>query len=1505
MKKNIKIIVFILTFTIIVVGSGIFFYFNNSTKKELVINDLINISKLPKKFMDNYFEEYSELKQEDKENMLIVISSEKITDGYGATKIIEGPNNRYYLVYNNNVDKMTASYNLEKESFILSVDENTKKEAFVDALGDNYNSWGIKAIGLDYAKTLVSSITPADVTVAIIDTGCDMDLFNKYYSGKIVETYNVLANDDSMFDNVGHGTHIAGTIAEGTPDNVKILPVKASDNRYFEDVDILTAIDYITYYEKADVINMSFGGYTYTEAEYQAIEAANAKNIICVAAAGNESTSAYSYPASFDNTISIASINSDLSISDFSNYGDKITFAAPGGDIKSLMASYMEISSGIDGDDDHETISGTSMATPHAAAAVAVLKSFNKNLTMDNVIEELKEYAIDLGSIGYDIYYGNGVINFNGAIACTAEMKTCDKYGVFKVLDPTGMNVDAPILTNYNYGSLNNILGTIVNFNEIDGYSYEKKLWELDGANISGYDPYSSDTQTVTVEYLDLETTFEVTNPSNYESGWSYEQVDNKYYLTEYKDSNLNIGKLYFPEEIDGFTMDGLIDTGPGHSYYRMFFNSDDSGNFKEIILPANIHYIGSLQFNGLQNVRKVISYADELEVSEDSFGSMSNLLEFDGTVLFSEESNNVFKGDENLKIITLSNNNTKIPRSTFYGCTALKNINLPDSIIRISENAFAYSGLSSVVLPINLEYIGDNAFFDSKLTSINIPAKVEHIGTTAFGRTQLTTITVDSNNHYYDSRKVSNNVDSNVIIETATNKIIQGSIYAKIPDSVLVIGEKSFSELSTIEIDIPEGVTTIEPEAFSGCLNLDKVTLPNSVVNIDSSSFLYSGVFRMFTTFWVHNNSYAHNYVLENNKTYIIIEDSSGAYAREIMSIAADLNKLTYHPGDRVDFMKIKYSYMDFATLEYKEVYVDDYTIRYQNGDSFSEGDESFNYVFNIEHSLQNIQGTVNTIRVVPKNTEVELPVTNVVRGDFMCQYDFPDGVFKFEFCITFDEPGEHSVTGSYIPNDTGVAINDVDAVFNVVDKEIVSECANLYNSDGVLNIRAYDGTTDINLDNVKLCQLEETDYTVISASLESPEINEQAGVTVRIRLDDDTYEQYAFSGNKQESEFIMHIEVYRPYKIPTIKNDRFVYDGTEHIIEFNDFDDEVMVIDTNSQISAVNAGIYVVYINLIDGPYRWEDGQKNTIASSFLVEQAEANIEYSSSDTVVNYDGQGHGINLNVLSPEVVEIKYKDNDGEYTLDEMPLYSIPGTYTVYYRIHSDDNHKDVFGSNNVVINESNIVNNSTDYEGVYDGLEHSININVSIDSYSIKYSINSTKYDLDELPKFKEVGEYTVNYKITSDGYDDIEGSNKVKIYGIRKIDSSVELKDNKFIIKNNSFGDLKEKISIYSTSTTYNHYDKDNNLVDSDVIKTGDFIEFKINNLKTYEYQISVLGDIDGNGTINSQDLLRIRWHLLGTKQLSDVYYMAANIDSNDIVNSQDLLRIRWHLLGTKKIS
>ena len=68
-------------------------------KQQKELKELINIDSLSDEFIDNYFDEVSQIEYEDKENILIVVSKEKIDNGYGAVDIIEAPNNQYFLIY--------------------------------------------------------------------------------------------------------------------------------------------------------------------------------------------------------------------------------------------------------------------------------------------------------------------------------------------------------------------------------------------------------------------------------------------------------------------------------------------------------------------------------------------------------------------------------------------------------------------------------------------------------------------------------------------------------------------------------------------------------------------------------------------------------------------------------------------------------------------------------------------------------------------------------------------------------------------------------------------------------------------------------------------------------------------------------------------------------------------------------------------------------------------------------------------------------------------------------------------------------------------------------------------------------------------------------------------------------------------------------------------------------------------------------------------------------------
>ena len=211
------------------------------------------------------------------------------------------------------------------------------------------------------------------------------------------------------------------------------------------------------------------------------------------------------------------------------------------------------------------------------------------------------------------------------------------------------------------------------------------------------------------------------------------------------------------------------------------------------------------------------------------------------------------------------------------------------------------------------------------------------------------------------------------------------------------------------------------------------------------------------------------------------------------------------------------------------------------------------------------------------------------------------------------------------------------------------------------------------------------------------------------------------------------------------------------------------------------------------------------------------------------------------------------------------------------------------------------IVNNSKDFEGVYDGIEHSIVINVNINDYTIKYSVNSYEYNLSKLPKFKDVGEYTVNYKITADGYETLTGSNVVKIFGLKSFNSELTVKNNIIITNNNSFDNLINGITTYSTSTIFKHLDNNRNVDNTSIIKTGDIVLIRINNSLNYEYKISYLGDTNGDGKINYLDYVNVYNHIQKVKHpestkklLKNEYLMAADMSNDGNITYLDYVKI-----------
>ncbi|WP_221564891.1 S8 family peptidase [Alkalihalobacillus sp. TS-13] len=258
-----------------------------------------------------------------------------------------------------------------------------------------------------------------NVIIAIIDTGIDMK--HPDLAQRLVEGHNILNDTPFPNDDNGHGTHVAGIIASETNNGVgvagmtwynKIMPIKTMNaDGYGTSFDVAQGVRWATDHG-ADVINLSLGNYKESKTLAEAIDYAYEKDVILVAASGNDNTNQISYPAAFDKVLGVAAVNTNLERADFSNYGDYIDVAAPGVDIASTYIN-----------NQYASLSGTSMATPHVSALAGLIRSSQPELKNSEVIQLIKDSTDDVGRPGKDEYTGNGVINVAAALDSSYQKK--------------------------------------------------------------------------------------------------------------------------------------------------------------------------------------------------------------------------------------------------------------------------------------------------------------------------------------------------------------------------------------------------------------------------------------------------------------------------------------------------------------------------------------------------------------------------------------------------------------------------------------------------------------------------------------------------------------------------------------------------------------------------------------------------------------------------------------------------------------------------------------------------------------------------------------------------------------------------------------------------------------------------------------------------------------------------------------------------------------------------
>jgi subtilisin family serine protease len=334
---------------------------------------------------------------------------------------------------------------------VVVAEANRWREASIVPNDPQYpQQWGLAKINCPDAWDRTTG--DPSIVVAIVDSGVDLDhpeLQSLLVAGQDLVDLgpnpsappgwvfegDFMGIDNDPQDEVGHGTHVAGTVActsndsrgvAGVTWNCRLQPVRVlararrlSDNRisgFGSAADIAAGIRWAADHG-ARIINLSLGGPTDTTVERNAVAYAVGKGVLVVAAMGNENSNAPSYPAAYPDVVAVGAVQATNQRAPFSNMGPHIDVAAPG---VNIWSTYW--------DNTYAQLNGTSMASPHVAGVAALILSCNANLPATQVAQILRDTAQPLRDNPADPIpndnYGYGLVDAKAALdrACPTPL---------------------------------------------------------------------------------------------------------------------------------------------------------------------------------------------------------------------------------------------------------------------------------------------------------------------------------------------------------------------------------------------------------------------------------------------------------------------------------------------------------------------------------------------------------------------------------------------------------------------------------------------------------------------------------------------------------------------------------------------------------------------------------------------------------------------------------------------------------------------------------------------------------------------------------------------------------------------------------------------------------------------------------------------------------------------------------------------------------------------------
>ena len=329
---------------------------------------------------------------------------------------------------------------LNKQSFIDYAEKIPIYELFLTPNDPQHSAqWNLATIQAEQAWNISTGNT--NVVVAVTDDAIEIshpDLISNIWTNLNEIPNNGLDDDNNGYiDDINgwdaadndnnpaplnalnyHGTHVSGIVAASTNNsvgisaigfNIKLMAVKIGTSPSGALIGAYSGLDYVISTGNAQIINMSWGGSSYSITYQNLFNAANNANIVCVAAAGNSDSQIPMYPASYNHVISVGSTTISDQKSGFSNYGNTIDVMAPGSNILSTLTN-----------NGYGIKSGTSMASPLVAGLCGLLLSHSPSLTPAQVETCIENTCDDISSqnASYNGLLGAGRINALQALQC-------------------------------------------------------------------------------------------------------------------------------------------------------------------------------------------------------------------------------------------------------------------------------------------------------------------------------------------------------------------------------------------------------------------------------------------------------------------------------------------------------------------------------------------------------------------------------------------------------------------------------------------------------------------------------------------------------------------------------------------------------------------------------------------------------------------------------------------------------------------------------------------------------------------------------------------------------------------------------------------------------------------------------------------------------------------------------------------------------------------------------